>query len=50
MKQSTAYIVLDEAHNIHRIVADTLIDLFQKATDMGITIFDYEVEEGEQFA
>ena len=48
--KSTLYIVSDYTHNIHNIYAVSLLDLFQKATDLGIEVFDYEVAEGEDFA
>lgn len=46
----TTYYIVDTEHNIHKIQAVNLVNLFQLANDMGIEIFDYEVEEGEAFA
>ena len=47
--KSVTFIVLDDKRNIHKIHATSLNDLFAQATDKGITVFDYEVEEGEDF-
>ena len=49
MKPATYY-VIDTEHNIHRIQAVNLVDLFRKANDKNIEVHDYEVEEGEEFA
>jgi hypothetical protein len=46
----TTYIVLDYKHNTHRIQAVSLTHLFKLANEMGVEVYDYEVEEGEDFA
>ena len=46
---STTFMVLDYKHEVHKISAVTVNDLFRKADEMGIDILDWEVLEGEDF-